>query len=658
MLFTTFFINYELSSQELPDSLQSDNLKIIDSTEIDKPVEVIDTIPPTNPLQSHGSMFILPEKFRNSITKQDIQFVNYATFADIFKRKIKAYPLFLGSYGQFNSFSMFGGMPQNLSVSFNGRPVGDFAFSNLNLSQISPEFMESAEILTGTDAITFSNDASGALINIQEVQYNTKYPYTKFWLSEANFDFISSDGVFSQNFAKNWNFTFGFRNMSSVGRYENSWVESWNVRALLRWNPSDRTSISLVEYFTNQGFATTGGIENTGDDYCDDLLAFPIYSQVKERVFRHDLTLTLSSILDADSSQAIHSSIYFSNSEWERRRSLDMIFNQSDSSLYYGNTSIYVGANARYENNLLDFTKFTLGGELRYISLEATDYLESFSGISAAAFSQLKIFLSNDFVLTGGLRLKAQHEKYAASLGGKIDYSLSDDILLTGDISYSERFPSPSEGLSLDNEKNLLGLFKFEWQNNENQLSLTAFGRHVLSPVMAKPIYNENGTIINTESYNGDSRFVVGSILEAETTILEALLINSDRIVISGWANIQFNISDDSTSKRFPIFYGGMETYYELEIGRSLARLGFSFELLSSFKGEYFFPITRAYIPYNYEKGFSTNGAKVFAIARLGSNAYVKLSFENPLSQCYYYVPIYPMDEMNFKLSVSWSFMD
>jgi len=653
----TFVLTIYLFPYQTEDSLDTQEQILSDSVSVEKSVP-LDTIPPSNPLVSHGSLFTLTENNTTKISKQDIQYINYANFPDILKRKMRQFPLFTGGYGEFNSFSIFGGNPRNISVAFNGRAIDDFAFSTLNLSQIAPEFMENAEILTGTDAIIYSNDASSALINLQEIMYNTKYPYTKMWISEANFDYISADGIFSQNFTKNWNFTFGFRTQTSSGRYENSWLDSWNVRALLRWNPSDRTSISLVDYFTNQGFGTTGGIENTGEDYCDDLIAFPIYEQVDERVFRHDLTLSLTSILDKDSSHAISGSIFLSNSDWDRRRSIDMLISESDSSLFYSNSTFFVGANAKYENNLLEFTKLTIGGDFRYIALDGTDYIESFSGLSASAFGRLKLNFTKDLSLSGGIRLKAQHEKYAASLGGKIEYNLSHDILISADISYSERFPSASEGLSLNNEKNFLGLFRFIWESKESSLSFTAFGRQVFSPLMAEPVYNTSGLLINTQGYNSTDITIAGATLEVTTTLTESLLLNADKLIVGGWANIQLSMGDDSSNKRFPVFYGGMELYYELEIGRSQARIGASIELLSSFKGESFFPIKRTYFASDIEKGFSTNGTELFATARLGSNAYVKLSLENPLSQCYYYIPIHPMYEMNFKLSVSWSFMD
>ena len=653
-----FFYIFSITNADPTDSLQVDTPLDQDSLSVSDDDIPIDTVPPSFPLKTHGSIFILHEKNKQKISKQDIQYINYASFPDIIKKKYHQYPLFLGSYGQFNSFSFFGANPRNIALGFNSRPIEDIAFSSINLSQVAPEFMESTELLTGTDAVIFSDNGSGAYINIQEIIHNTKYPYTKLWLSEANFDFISADGIFSQNFAKNWNFTFGFRSVSSAGRYDNSWVDGWNVRTMLRWNPSDRTSFSFVEYFTNQGFATTGGIQATNGDYCDDLVAFPIYEEVDERVFRHDMTLSMSSILDKDSLHALYSSLYFSHSEWDRRRSIDMLFNENDSSLYYSNRSYYLGTSARYENNLLEFTKLTVGGDLRYVSLGSNDYIESLNGLSIAGFGRLKLIFSDDLSLTTGVRLKLRDKKYSASLGGKISFDLSDELVLSADASYSERFPSPSEGLSLDNEKNLLGLFSFSWESEKSHLNFTAFARQVLSPIMAIPVYSDQGLLINATGYNGDNRFITGGIIDAGTPIAGSLLINDDRIVLHGWVNLQLSMGEDNTSKRFPTFFGGLEIYYELTIGRSQARLGASLELLSAFKGEYFFPINRMYIPYQTERGFSTNGTELFAKARLGSNAYVKVSLENPLSQCYYYVPVYPMYEMNFKISVSWSFMD
>ena len=132
-------------------------------------------------------------------------------------------------------------------------------FGTFNMDMFSTEFMESVEILVGSDAVIFSNNSSGALINLQEIRYNASTPYTKLWINQAGTSMISSDGVFSQNILPNFNFTVGIRAISSDGDFTNQWVDSWNLRGILRWNLSPKTNISLTENFYNHAAGTNGG---------------------------------------------------------------------------------------------------------------------------------------------------------------------------------------------------------------------------------------------------------------------------------------------------------------------------------------------------------------------------------------------------------------
>jgi outer membrane cobalamin receptor len=213
------------------------------------------------PLRNHGNLIHIKDTPNITIKKQDIQDINYTGLSDILQKKTPFYTQNQGSFGLFNSFSIFGAKPRSINFQFNGRNINDLDLGSLNPEQISTEFFESVEVYYGSDAIILGDNSAGALINFQEIRYNTEKPFTRLWFSEAGFEYLAADGVYSQNFARDWNFTLGFNTKAADGLYQDSWMNSWNFRGILRWNPSDRTSISLSENFTNHGIGTGGGVD-------------------------------------------------------------------------------------------------------------------------------------------------------------------------------------------------------------------------------------------------------------------------------------------------------------------------------------------------------------------------------------------------------------
>ena len=247
---------------------QNDSIPKVDSLAAEKQ----DTLYFNKPLKAHGSSFLIPYKHYNKINKTDFAFENYQTSSELIQNKLFSLPLSLGNIGKFNSLAINGAYSQQISSCYNNRPMFDVFDKKYNLEQFPAEFFENIEILTGTDAVSFSDNSSAAMLNFQEIIYNTNTPFTKLWFAQADYDFIGADGIFSQNIAKDLNFTFGFRSLFSSGRYDNNWLESWNTRGLLRYNISDLSSISIVYNFVNMGNGTNGGMKSDTSDFTDDLI--------------------------------------------------------------------------------------------------------------------------------------------------------------------------------------------------------------------------------------------------------------------------------------------------------------------------------------------------------------------------------------------------
>lgn len=621
-----------------------------DSTKPSLPIKA-DSIHLSKPLQTHGSLFAIPLKI-TTITKQELPYLNFIGLHDIISQKVPIfYPLHLGSYGQMNSFSVFGGSLRDITLRYDGRNMNSRSFGGVNLEQFPPEMIEQIEILTGTDAIIFSDNSNGALINIQEIRHDIAKPFTRISFSQGGYNFIASDGTFSQNFAPNWNATLGFRRQSSNSRFTNSDFEVWNLRAIVRWSPSDKTSFSLSELFTNHGIGTNGGLDSLSPSFSNELIAVPMYSDLNERVFRHDVTLAGSSLLADDSSSTASGTLYFSNSIWQKNRPRALAVTSADTIRLSQFAERSVGATARLEQRINSLTTLRYGGEAEYITAEQSSYTNDINGIKLAGYGHLVLQpTTKDFMLRTGARVLYENAKFIPSLGAAGELRFSDNLILSLDISQSSRAPSAAEGLGLTSENTLLGFASVQYKHDSLHISTTVFSRLTTFPILSESVRDTGGFILTSRSFNGDSRRAIGLTTQAQWKV-GALSAN-------GFFQLYQTATNGTNDNRFPLFYAGITAQYEYQIGQSLAQGGISVKFLGSMAGETFLPQTWTSIPSRTgESNVTFNGIDAFLVLRLG-NAFVRATFYNIIAQTYYYVPLYPQLDRNLRLSVSWSFLD
>ncbi len=620
-----------------------------DSTKSQKDSVARDTVPPNIPLSAHGSISNKFQPYR-TITKRDLLTLHYTGFADVLSAMLPAYPLSLGSEGQLNSVSLFGGARTGLALQFNGRQIAQADFGYTNPEMIAPEFLESAEVFVGSSAVILSDNASNALVNIKEIKYNTSRPYTRLWYAQGDYDYVAADGVFSQNFSKNWNYTFGFRRIGNTGRFKGNQMDAWNVRSLLRWNSSPSTNFSLVHVFTNHGTQENGGVNRAlSSKLGDNLSAVPMYNCFDDRVFRHDLTLTMTSLVSGDSSNVFNATAYFSHTENERNYPEIVFAKQSDTIAREFYSSRQIGASAAWELSLLHVLGLRTGGEIYYTTLDKSFFTQEFRGMNLSAFAlgQFRPLESVEF--TGGARWMQRDNRTAIAFGAGSKIRLSESMQFFADFSFSERLPSPAENISLKKEANSLMIAEFAYATQGFRFSVGGFARRVENPVVYA--FDSIGTVpVAAVAETGASRDCFGAISSAEWQITRAIFAKA-------WAQSYFSQIDGKDSQTLPPLYAGLSSYYEILRGESMLRLGFDFKAIAPFKGERFYPIARNTQTNELESQFITNGLDLVATARLG-NAFLRISWMNVMNQVFYYVPYYPQSEQSFKLSVSWNFLN
>jgi hypothetical protein len=630
-------------------SMQKQNSS--DTTKSAVPHKPTDTIRLHSPLGNHGSLFMIPLS-NITITKQELPYLNFTGLHDIISQKVPAfYPLHLGSYGQINSFSVFGGSLRDVTLRYDGRNMNSRSFGAVNLEQFPPEMIEKIEILTGTDAIVFSDNSNGSLINIQEIRHNIGKPFTRISFSQGGYNFIASDGTFSQNIAPNWNATLGFRRESASSRFTNSGFDVWNLRAILRWSPSDKTSFSLTELFTNHGIGTNGGLDSLSPSFSNELIALPMYPDLDERVFRHDITLSASTLLADDSSSTVSGAFYFSNAIWEKNRPRELAVAPDDTIRLSRFVERTVGATARLEQNINSLTTLRYGGEAEFTDGEQSRYTEQLKGIKLAGYGHLVLQpLSKDFTLRTGARIFYENTKLIPSFGAAGELKFSDNLAFSVDISQSSRAPSAAEGLGLMSERTLLGFATVQYKQDSLRIGATVFSRLTTDPILSEAVRDTSGLILASRSFNGDSRRTLGINTQANW--------QHGALRANGFFQLYQTSTNGTSDSRLPLFYAGISAQYEYQIGQSLVQGGLSVKFLGSMTGETFLPQTWTSIPSRTgESNTSFNGIDAFIVVRLG-NAFVRATFFNIISQSYYYVPLYPQLDRNLRLSVSWSFLD
>ncbi len=628
-----------------------------DSTKIDSTSSV-------TPLKSHGSLELFENKsLYSKVSKQSLPTINYTGINEIIEQAIPIYPLNTGAYGEFNSFSAFGAMPNQIKANYNGRTISNRFAQSYDLSEFSPEFLERIELLTGSDAVISEDNSAGLLINFQEIIYNTKSPYTKLWYSQAGGDFLSADGIFSQNISHSLNIFTGFRSQSAKNLYQNSEYESWNVRGGIRWNPNPRTSLSLVENFTNHYIQNNGGIDkNTSEFVFDDLSAQAIFKDAKSQELKHDLTATLTTILDKDSTQAIRANAYFSHSSWENRLDSNMIISQSSANKNQFFDDVYFGAKAVYQSQINSALSVNIGTEAQiYNTQSAVDRLKN-DGIKYSAFGRGKLAFANNLNISGGASFTSYEGKLYAA--GGLKFSINKAIMqettetgiidkgkisYTADASYSETLPSDFTLFLPKKEQNILALMDFKYSNSSFFVLINSYYRLINNAIIYTNTHSD-GSKINLSASQVNNSSHIGGTFAIGTELFK-------KINVKLWNMSQYARINDDKSDAFPLFYSGIDANYSQTVGRSEFTIGFDWAFQSKSKPMKYFSMQNAYVQSDDTQSASHNGLNLYATARLGT-AFVKISLMNVLNSEYYTLSLYPMPGRNLRFSIHWDFFD
>lgn len=611
---------------------------------------VMDTVGLRKPMPNHTKIILGEYAPFRSISKKEILFKSFYTFHEIIKSENIGYPLSLGFPGMNNSFSIAGSLLSGNNIRLAGNNMNDFETGVANLSLIPVESFETAEIFIGSDAVIFGSNSTGTLLNIQEVIHNTYIPFTKLWYSQGSDELIVADGSFSQNFAKNFNLDLGFRSMNSPGRFINQKLNTWNLRARVRWTPTELTNISLSEHYTNYGIGENGGISpDKSSDIFDDISALPLLFSSNSRLFRHNLNLNISTYLDSSKHFGIISNTGFVHSD-KHFRDGDFIISAPKDSLKNLDYLNYTLSNRTQIETFYGPVAIIAGEEVSFNKFISNRYFGDNSYFNFALFGLGKIRIMKKIELTGGGRYFNHFGKNGLSVGAKIKLNIDSNRTFFADISKSDRLPSLFEGINLNAEHHYLIMSGLEWNLNTTKLELLGFLRQVDLPIHLKYYFDTTSQSYLINHSNGSNMRILG--LEGKSSFKISSKLFTDLFIKTYISQL-----NSQNKNVFPQIYSGVKSFYMVTAGRSELHLGLDYEFIIGGGGMSYFPVFNSNYYVDSKSTFTGNGINLWIEGKLGE-AYLKASLNNLLDQGYYFVPYYPELGRHFNFTFTWTFFN
>lgn len=626
IIFLIIFININLSAQQ--DSVKTDSSSYS-----------------VKPLLEHGSL-IFNIANKRVIDKKTASWINYSNINDILKKNLPTYSMDLGQYGEVQHLSLFGGGLRDNSVASNGVQLSSPLFNPYNINNFAPDFFESLEVLLGSDAVIFGNNSSGMLVNIQEIKYNTRKPYTKLFYNQGAGDYMAGDVVYSQNLSEQLNLFLGARSQSAKNQYLNNFFDYWNLRGGIRWNIDTNTSISLIENFTQHKFQRNGGVDiNQTDNMYNAMVSTPVYINHLEEELLHNINLTGTRLLTP--STKLSTNVFFSHSsnDYASDNSPSKV---QDFSLRNKYNYYQTGINAGISKNS-SFMDFDAGGEIRYLNLNSSALFDAKRMLIAFGYGRLKFNLSDNISISGGGRLSYYDDIIYSNFGASL--FLKNFINSRFDFSYSENLPNIYSANHTKKESNLLAFYMMSEQIGDLKIEANIFYRKK-DNFLEFSLLGNNSSEIMSIGYTNLS--FIGGSLNLDYEIIPDLHLKL-------WNISQFVNRNGEPKDYLPKLNSGIEINYRLVIGRSqfIAGINAAFNL----KSELSYGFSPVHFINNFYSSFeskpaSYDGINAYFITRLGPAAFVKISGDNLLNSQYYFVNYYPIPGRSIKVSVFWEFFD
>jgi len=559
-----------------------------------------------------------------------------------------------GKWGQLNAFGTDG---RGMGILLDGRPMNDPVTGTYNLSDIPLEFIDHAEVLSGT-----ASYGDGTLMNFVTRSYNSYRALTKLRFVQDPKGTLLTDGLFAQNVARGINLMVGFTRQASDGYYPqkpNSYttspsLDAWSIRARLRYNFSDRFNVTLTDFYTKAGNGLTGGVDRANSVNIFDIASAKVLNNVQhDNRSRSDVTLSAIARLFSDSSSTTQTSFYYSTLEREYWNSLNSNIDDSTKASFWG---------IRIQQHLaFSPVRLTVGGNWERRQSDSTRTLPSHIESENSLFAHAEVRLLDMFIPSISLRSTSFEGQRSFNSSLAVKSVLTDWLTLFVDASRFDRYPTILERYWSDTivvrtgeiakEQHTFIEGGFTVQAGSNlQLNLTGFRRTVKNAIMFQPAATRYGS----------SALNISNISEVRSSGLYGRIIFSwQHFELFGVMTLTRTVQFDTAKTFIPdVILSGEVSYRNTFFKEKLdAKFGLRSRFLNRQQGMQFDPQTLSYSQYYTDVIGRSTTFDLFTVLKIG-DAHISLSWNNILNAEYMLAPLYPLPGRNIRVGVNWVFTD
>ncbi len=232
----------------------------------------------------------------------------------------------LGQPGQPSQLNVDGLDTRATALLLDGRPLRDPITGGYNLFDIPVEYVDDIEIENSSASLFAAPGSAGGAINFVSHQYDNVRPMTKLRYLQGPYGHILTDGIFSQNLTRGMNAMFGFQRLVTDGRFPNSSYDSWNYRARLRYNFTERINVWVSDFYNKSTTGLNGGIDPVNSpSLFDEVTAIVRDESTTQTTARHDFTFGFAGKFLPDTTSITKALAYYSTIDREvldRRHSI------------------------------------------------------------------------------------------------------------------------------------------------------------------------------------------------------------------------------------------------------------------------------------------------------------------------------------------------
>jgi len=588
-----------------------------------------------------------------------VQFIqsDATSVADLLRRAPGVFIRELGQPGQPAQLNVGGLNDRATTLLLDGRPLRDPVTGSYNLYDIPIEFLDEIEMENSSASLFAAPNSAGGTINFVSHQYDNVHPMTKLRFLQGPFDHIMTDGIFAQNISRGMNAMFGLQRLVTDGRFPNSKYDSWNVRARLRYNITDRINAWVGDFYNKSTTGLNGGIDPMkSPTLFDEVTAVVRDESTVQTISRHDFTLGLVAKLLPDSTSRSRALAYYSIIDRDYSTGATQYtpptFTDIQSSSVWGTileqqidlSPLDIEVGVEYERRIIQKGYFLKSLEETYSSAKGRASIRPFEWLTGECSTRFENLRSDD-ALSWSMRLQAE---------------VTDWLSVWGGLSRSCRYPTVQELYWADSTIVRVGLpgkethvsseLGFRIETGPLIGSLRAFKRRIANAI----VITQEGIL------NATSSQVIMFFPQVDIQGIAAdLSIQVWRLTLAGNLTYTDYRQQGNSTQPFPRFTSFSEFSYRDIFGDQVVDLKVAVRLkaISHHDGLQFVPQQLSFTQQSSTliPGFSA--VDFYIVAKIG-DAHVTFVWENPFNVNGMMVPYYPMLGRNIKLGVNWVFMD